>query len=159
MRTSTTLLTFLLLGLFGCSDTKDYKIKFDNVDWLRVSDQVIYRGLVVGEVTKIKVDTDTKILVSVNLRDDFKITKDSKFIIKPRLIGERYIDIILSDNKDLLDQAQIQIGQVAPRDTVIKKYSKEQLDSLLKYDPNYKLADTIIKVLGTIKKNSDQTKK
>ena len=98
-----TLLTLLLFGLLGCSNSKDFKIKFGNVDWLKTGDKVLCKGLVVGEVKKLTVDEGKKILASVTVDNDLKITKDSRFIIKSELMGAKYIDIELADNKDLLN--------------------------------------------------------
>ena len=154
MRVTTTLAIFFLLGLLGCSDSKEYKIKFDNVDWLKVSDPVLFKGLVVGEVRKMKVDVEAKILVTIDLHENFKITKPSRFIIKPELIGGKYIDIELADSRELMDEKEIQIGQVQPYDTTrVTWLTKSQYDSIIKIYPGAKIADSIIKVLRNAKED------
>lgn len=143
-----TVLISIFIGLIGCSNAKEYQIKFDNVDWLQTGDKVVCNGLVVGEVKKLKIDDDKKVLALVTVDKDLKLTKDSRFTIKSELIGIKYIDIELADNKDLLNEKEIQIGQVQPPDTTgFKKLTLEQKDSLVQHDPVFRLADTVLQIL------------
>lgn len=76
---------FLMLawfsGRFGLHPGKIYRIYFDNVSGLKVGDPVEVLGLVKGRVKSMQLDDD-KVMVTIALSPEVKLTKDSKFAIR-----------------------------------------------------------------------------
>jgi ABC-type transporter Mla subunit MlaD len=146
----------LLLGLVGCSDSQYYKVRFDNVDRLTEGNKVFLKGLEVGEVTDFELDSDNKILATILVGRNIKLTKGSTFTIHSDILGARHIEIELADNHELMNIEEIQTGYVQPPDTTgFKKLTAEQRDSLVAHDPIYRLADTVMMIL---RKTKDSTK-
>jgi len=151
------ILTFiLLLGLISCSDSEYYKVQFDNVDRLTEGDKVIVKGMEVGQVKDLELDDDKKILATVWVGRNIKLTKGSTFTIHSDILGTRYIEIGLADNHELMNTEEIHKGYVQPPDTVgLRRYTAEERDSLIKHNPALKLADTLLTIL---RKSKDTTK-
>jgi ABC-type transporter Mla subunit MlaD len=150
----------LFLGLIGCSDSEYYKVQFENVDRLTTGDVVIIKGLEVGQVKALTLDNEKKVLATVWVGRDIKLTKGSTFMIRSEILGQRYIEITLSDNKELLDPNEIQRGYVEPLDTTRgRALSAQEYDSLVKNDPVYKLADTLFKTFVETKDRIDRKNK
>ncbi len=73
-------LIFLLLIIFtSCSNSREYKIKFDDVERLDEGDKIFIRGVQIGEVKDVTDDEDEKILVTISITKDIKVTEGSKF--------------------------------------------------------------------------------
>lgn len=146
----------LLLGLIGCSDSEYYKVQFDNVDRLTEGDKVILKGMEVGQVKDLELDNEKKILATIWVGRNIKLTKGSTFTIYADLLGTRRVEIDLADNQELMDTKEIQKGFVQPLDTTgFKKLTAQERDSLVKHDPVYRLADTVMTIL---RKSKDSTK-
>ncbi|MBX2967265.1 MAG: MCE family protein [Cyclobacteriaceae bacterium] len=138
----------LLFGLFSCSDSNDYKVRFDNVDRLTTGDKVIIKGLEIGKVKDLIIDEEKKVLVTISVRRDTKLTKGSTFTIHSDFLGTRRIEIELSDSEELINSNEIQTGFIQTLDSAdIKPLTVEQRDSLIKHDPVYRLADTVFQIL------------
>ncbi|MFN9861910.1 MAG: MlaD family protein [Cyclobacteriaceae bacterium] len=152
------LLTYLLLlGFFGCTDNEQYKIQFEQVDWLKTGDRVTINGLDVGQVKNLKLDDEQKILATIEIGPNIKLTKGSTFTIHSDLLGAKHIEIDLSDSKELMNSKEIQKGTIQPLDrTEFKKLTPEQRDSLTKHDPVYRLADTVFQMLKNYKDDKDE---
>lgn len=147
----------LLLGLISCSDSEYYKVQFDNVDRLTEGDKVVLKGLEVGQVKDLKLDDEKKILATIRVGRNIKLSKGSTFTIHSDILGTRHIEIGLSDNKELMDTEEIHKGYVQPPDTTGRRYYTEQeKDSLIKHNPALKLADTLMTIL---RKSKDSTKR
>jgi ABC-type transporter Mla subunit MlaD len=151
------ILTYILiLGLFSCSDSEYYKVQFDNVDRLTEGDKVILKGMEVGQVKDLELGNEKKILATIWVGRNIKLTKGSTFTIHADLLGTRHIEIDLADNQELIDAKEIQAGFVQPPDTSgFKKLTAQERDSLVKHDPFYRLADTVMTIL---RKSKDSTK-
>lgn len=147
---------FLLFGLISCGDSEYYKVQFDNVNRLTEGDKVILKGLDIGEVKDLELDAEKKILATIWVGRNIKLTKGSTFTIHSEFLGMRHIEIGLADNSEFIDPDEIQIGDVAPPDTTgFRRYSAEDRDSLIKHHPIFKLADTLMTIL---RKPRDSTK-
>jgi ABC-type transporter Mla subunit MlaD len=145
-----------LVGLIGCAESEHYKIKFENVDRLTEGDKVFIKGLEVGEVTEITVGSDYKVLVTILVTRNIKLTKGSTFRIRPEFLGTRYVDIDLVDNPELINPDELQTGYVSPPDTTApRKLTKEEIDGLVNHDPIFRLADTLMTIL---RKHKDSEK-
>jgi len=72
----------LLLLLMGCGFTNSYNIfvTFDNVEGLNESSEVFANGLEVGEITDMKL-VRGGVLVTIRIKDKYKISKNSGFEI------------------------------------------------------------------------------
>lgn len=146
----------LLLGLISCSDSECYKVQFDNVDRLTEGDKVILKGMEVGQVKDLELDNEKKILATIWVGRNIKLTKGSTFTIHADLLGTRHVEIDLADNQELMDTKEIQKGFVQPPDTTgFKKLTAQERDSLVRHDPIYRLADTVMTILRKLK---DSTK-
>lgn len=153
------ILTFiLLLGLIGCSDSAYYKVQFDDVDRLTAGNKVFIKGLEVGEVKDLIIDDEKKVLATIWIGRNIKLTKGSTFTIHSTGFGERHIEIGLSDNNELINEDEIQKGHIqTPPD--FRHLTKEQKDSLIMNDPAYSLAETFIQMLRKPNaKDSTQTR-
>lgn len=145
-----------LLGLTACSDSEYYKVQFDNVDRLTSGDKVFIRGLEVGEIKDLAIDDEKKVLATVWVGRNIKLTKGSTFAIHSDIFGTRHLEINLSENQELMNPDEIQKGYVQPPDTTgFRKLTKEEKDSLVKNDPVYRLADTVLHIL---RKRQDEKK-
>lgn len=151
------ILTFiLLLGLISCSDSEYYKVQVDNVDRLMEGDKVLLKGLEVGQVKDLELDDEKKILATIWVGRNIKLTKGSTFTIHSDILGTRHIEIELADNQELMNTREIQTGYVQPPDTTgFRKLTAEERDSLVNHDPIYRLADTVMMML---RKSKDSIK-
>lgn len=146
----------LLLTLISCSDSEYYKVQFDNVDWLAEGDKVILKGLEVGQVKDLTIDNEKKVLATIWIGRGIKLTKGSTFTIHSEIPGIKHIEIGLADNQELMDPDEIQAGSVQPPDTTgFRKLTAAERDSLVKNNPVFRLADTLMTIL---RKSKDSTK-
>lgn len=146
----------LLLGLTSCSDSEYYKVQFDNVDRLTEGDKVILKGLEVGEVKDFELNDEKKVLATIWVGRNIKLTKGSTFTIHSDFLGTRHIEIELAEKQELMSTEEVQTGYVQPPDTTgFRRMTEEQRDSLLKYNPVFRLADTVMTIL---RKSKDSTK-
>ena len=149
-------LIFLLLIIFtSCSDSTDYKIKFDDIGRLDEGDKILIRGAHVGQVTDIVVDEDEKMLVTISITKNITVTEESKFILQSELLGSQYIEIELADiNNELVELEQLQMGEIKPMDTTgLRKITLEEYDSMMQSNPGAKIFDSILKGLSPAHKN------
>jgi ABC-type transporter Mla subunit MlaD len=125
----------LLVGLIGCSDSEYYKVQFENVDRLTEGDKVILKGLEIGQVKDLKIDDEMKVLATLQVARNVKVTKGSTFTIHSELLGTRYVEIDLADEKELMNSDEIQKGitQLLPDTTDQPKLTSQEKDSLMKY--------------------------
>jgi ABC-type transporter Mla subunit MlaD len=138
----------LILALMGCSDSEYYKVRFDDVDYLKEGDAVILKGLEVGQVKGLKLESDYTILATIWVGRNIKLTKGSTFTIQSDIYGRRHVEIKPADTHDLMDTEEIQIGYLQPPDTTrMRTLTAAERDSLVKYDPMFKLADTVMTIL------------
>ena len=130
------ILTLILLaGLTSCSDTEYYEVQFENVDRLTEGDKVILKGLVIGNVKDLKIDDENKVLATIQVGRTVKVTKGSSFIIRSELLGTRYVEIDLADEKELMNSNEIQKGitQLSPDTTDQLKLTRQEKDTLVKH--------------------------
>ncbi|CAC9975248.1 MCE family protein [Flavobacterium sp. WLB] len=118
IKTAVLVIASILLFIWGYSflkgkdlftNYKTYYAEYDNVEELAQSAPVTINGLVVGKVTKITIsETTGKLLVELQLKTDFPISKTSKAsLYSGSLIGGKQIAIIpnLAD-KELAEDGQ-----------------------------------------------------
>ena len=130
------ILTFILLvGLISCSGSEYYKVQFDNVDRLTEGDKVILKGLEIGQVKDLKIDDENKVLATIWVGRNVKVTKGSTFTIHSELFGTRYVEIDLADEMELMNPDEIQMGimQLLPDTTDQLRLTKEERDTLVNY--------------------------
>ena len=125
----------LLVGLTSCSDSEYYEVQFENVDRLTEGDKVIVKGLEIGQVKDLQIDDENKVLATIQVGRNVKVTKGSSFTIRSELLGTRYVDINLADEKELMNSNEIQKGitQLSPDTTDQLKLTRHEKDSLVKY--------------------------
>lgn len=112
-----TICLFLVIGaIFAISDisckknTYAIKINFENVQGLETGSPVRYRGVEVGEISSIGM-SQTNVAVVARIGEDVLIPKNSKFMIsKLGMLGESYIEIVPSDNKEYIGQGAVVDG-------------------------------------------------
>lgn len=147
------LIFLLLIILTSCSDSREYKIKFDDVERLGEGDKIFIRG--VGQVKDISVDENKKFLVTISITKDIKVTVGSKFILQSDVLGSQHLEIELADmNNELVKPGQLQMGEIRGRDTTgLRKLTQEECDSMIQANPGGQIADSIFKVLRTVYKD------
>ncbi|MEN2402222.1 MlaD family protein [Flavobacterium sp. MC2016-06] len=105
IKTAILVIASILLFIWGYSFLKgkdlftNYKtlfVEYDNVEDLSASAPVTLNGLAIGKVTKITINETTgKLLVELQLKTDFPISKTSKAsLYSPSLIGGKQIKIL-----------------------------------------------------------------
>ncbi|MBP1225188.1 MlaD family protein [Flavobacterium sp. 1355] len=105
IKTAILVIASILLFIWGYSFLKgrdlftNYKtlyVEYDNVEELSASAPVTLNGLIIGKVNKITINETTgKLLVELQLKTDFPISKTSKAsLYAPSLIGGKQIKII-----------------------------------------------------------------
>ena len=118
IKTAILVIASILLFIWGYSFLKgkdlftNYKtlyVEYDNVEDLAQSAPVTLNGLAIGKVTKITINETTgKLLVELQLKTDFPISKTSKAsLYSPSLIGGKQIKII----PNLADKVLAEDGQ------------------------------------------------
>lgn len=89
-------------------------VMFDYVSGLEIGSPVRVSGVRVGEVRKIEIlyEEKPKILVKLKITPGVKIGKNSKITIKTLgIIGEKYIEIIPSADKEFIKKGEIVQGE------------------------------------------------
>ncbi|MCM8784836.1 MAG: MlaD family protein [Candidatus Omnitrophica bacterium] len=89
-------------------------VLFDYVSGLEIGNPVRVSGVRVGEVKKIEIlyEEKPKVLVKLKINPTVKIGKNSKFTIKTLgIIGEKYIEIFPSKEKEFLKKGEIVEGE------------------------------------------------
>ena len=150
-----------LIILTSCSDSREYKIKFDRIERLHAGEKILLRGVDVGRVVDFTVDKDKKGLVTIAISKDIKVTEGSKFILQSDFFGFQHVEIELADiNHTLIEPGQLQKGELRPMDTTrLRKLTQEEYDSMLEASPGARLGDSLLQILRTVykvKKKSDE---
>jgi phospholipid/cholesterol/gamma-HCH transport system substrate-binding protein len=153
-------LIFLFIILTSCSHSREYKIKFDEVERLEAGEKIFIRGVYVGEVIGLE-EKDKNVLVTISITKDIKVTEGSKFVLQSDLFGSQHIEIELANtNHRLIEPGQLQTGEIRPMDTTrLRKLTQEEYDSMLQANPGARLGDSLLKILRTVykdKKKSDE---
>jgi len=115
-------ITLLLLGfnflkgedLF--TSNSNYHVTYDNAMNLQSSSGIIYRGIKVGSVEKIKFRPDGKgVIVSFYVNNKVKLPKGSEArLITTDLFNTRAIELILADQTELHAEDDTLVGSIAP---------------------------------------------
>lgn len=157
--TGMTLVGLIATGIFInelTSNSECYKVQFENAYLLAEGDKVFIKGLEVGEVKDITLDKENKILMTILIGRNIKLPKGSTFTIHLPLLGKGQIEIDLAKTQELMNPEEIQQGYVQQPDTTgFRTMSAAERDSLVKHNPLYRLADTIMMIL----RNKDSTTK
>jgi hypothetical protein len=150
---------FLLIILTSCSDSREFKIKFDRVERLEEGDKIFMRGVYVGEVVDLTVDKDKKGQVTISITKDIKVTEGSKFILQSDFFGFQHVEVELAKtDNELLEPEQLQIGEIRPMDTTrLRKLTQEEYDSMLQANPGARLGDSLLKILRTVYKDKKKS--
>jgi len=154
-------LIILFIILTGCSDSREYKIKFDHVERLEIGDKILVRGVYVGEVADLTVDQDKKGLVTISISKDINVPEGSRFILQSDFFGFQHVELELAQfDNELIKPGQLQVGEIRPMDTTrLRKIAQEEYDSLLQANPGARLGDSLLRILRTVykdKKKSDE---
>src|SRR5688572_1917607 len=105
-------LILLFIILTSCSDSREYKIKFDRVERLIAGEKIFIRGVYVGEVVDLK-EKDEEVLVTISIIKDIKVTEGSKFILQSDLFGFQHVEIELANlNHALIEPGELQLGEI-----------------------------------------------
>jgi phospholipid/cholesterol/gamma-HCH transport system substrate-binding protein len=145
-----------LKGINVLTPARTFYVKYDNVDQLRPSSPVFYKGLQIGMVKDLYVDkADDKTIIAVlNIEDDLDIPKDTKAAIMGlTLMGGKAIKLYITNtcegagcaqSGDFLDgtTASIIESLLGPPEQVdaytdrFKQVLSADLDSLARANPN-----------------------
>ncbi len=104
IKTAVLVITSILIFIWGYSflkgkdlfsSYKSFYAVYDNVEGLSASAPVTLNGLAVGKVNSIQVQNTGKLIVEIQLKSDFPISKSSQLqIYEPGFIGGKQIAII-----------------------------------------------------------------
>ena len=72
----------------------EYHAIFDHSGGLQVGTAVTVNGVIMGAITKIKIDKNSKIVVTFTCKDDFTFSKNSKAEIYSSLLGNTGLQIV-----------------------------------------------------------------
>jgi phospholipid/cholesterol/gamma-HCH transport system substrate-binding protein len=152
----------VVLGIWGfkflqgqnvLTPSKNFYVKYDNVQDLRVSAPVFIRGLQVGSVKNVSIDPedDQTIIVVLNIERGFDVPKDAlATITSPSFMGGRAIELIFShpcsddcaENGDYLEGSSRSFlaGMIAPGELDmyterLRKGLSINIDSIAKANP------------------------
>ena len=152
-------LIFLFIILTGCSDSRDYKIKFDHIERLEVGDKIFVRGVYAGEIADLTVDQDKKGLVTISITKDIKVPEGSKFILQSDFFGFQHVELELAKyDNELIEPGQLQVGENRQMDTTqFRKLTREKYDSILQANPGARLGDSLFKILRTVYKDQKKS--
>lgn len=77
-------------------EKKDVKVRFDFAEGIEINTPVYQAGILVGKITNIQVVTlegKNQVLLTLRVRVETVVKKDSKVMIKSPLVGEKFVDI------------------------------------------------------------------
>jgi len=138
-----------LKGIDFFSPTKKYYVLYDNVGGLTVSNPVTLNGMSVGRVdeTKILVNRNNKILVTLEIDDEIKVGDGTSAMLKnSSFLGGKEISLIMDPNKLLYKNGDTLRGTMEKNitDVIGEKAMPviEQMDSIAiklnqVFDPNF----------------------
>lgn len=122
---------YLILAIFlfgACSPQKNKLIMvFDNVSGITDKSEIKMNGVVVGSVYKMSL-LDMGVLVKASIEKEVRIPINSKASVVMPFLGNSFIDIVPSDNKNYL----------SPQDTLRGVYFEEKILDKLTSDTTKK---------------------
>ena len=91
----------------------DYNVEYTSSGGLNVGDPVIIDGFTVGRVKQVELQEDQSgVDVVLNFSEDVKLPEGSNAVIRGNLMGEKYIQIFLSTNTNIIPHGGRLIGQI-----------------------------------------------
>ena len=111
-----------LKGIDFFSSTSKYYVIYDNVDNLAISNPVQVSGFTIGRVSDIKIMSDKKhsVLVEIDIDSDIKLGDSTKAILDSELLGGKYVILSIGNVRKALK----------PRDTLNSEVAKGMFDML-----------------------------
>ena len=146
IKTAILVISSILLFIWGYSflkgrdlfsDYKTFYVEYDNVEGLATSAPITINGLIVGKLSGIKLQNSGKLLVELQIKNDFPISKSSIVsIYEPGLIAGKQIMIIPNlEDKELAVSGTRLVGINKPGLTTLvgEKLApiQEKLDKVL----------------------------
>ncbi len=150
IKTAILVISAILLFIWGYSFLKgrdlfsSYKyfhVVYDNVEGLSSSAPVTMNGLVIGKVNEIKIGADAKLIVEVQVKTDFPISKTSVLqIYEPGFIGGKQIALIpnlqdanLAQSGDTL-ASEMRVGMLAKLGTQVEPLQHKLENTIVSAD-------------------------
>lgn len=150
IKTAILVISAILLFIWGYSFLKgrdlfnSYKyfhVVYDNVEGLSSSAPVTMNGLVIGKVNEIKIGADAKLIVEVQVKTDFPISKTSVLqIYEPGFIGGKQIALIpnlqdanLAQSGDTL-ASEMRVGMLAKLGTQVEPLQQKLENTIVSAD-------------------------
>ncbi len=91
----------------------DYNVEYTSSGGLNVGDPVIIDGFTVGRVKQVELQEDQSgVDVVLNFSEDVKLPEGSNAVIRGNLMGEKYIQIFLSTNTNIIPHGGRLTGQI-----------------------------------------------
>lgn len=97
----------LLTTLLCCSCSDRFKtiyLKADQVDGLQKSAKVFIKGLEIGHVEEIKLNSKAELLLRLSIENEVLIPNDSKFISQKSFLGDNQIYINLGESQTVINE-------------------------------------------------------
>lgn len=126
IKTAVLVIASILLFIWGYSflkgrdllnSYKTFYVVYENVEGLATSAPLTINGLVVGRITSIKLrPSDAKLVVELQLKNDFPISKSSSInIYEPGLIGGKQIQIVPNlEDPNMAQDGDTLAGRIIP---------------------------------------------
>ena len=153
IKTAILVLTALLLSIWGYSFLKgqdlfskydNYYVVYDNVEGLSASAPVTLNGLGIGKVSGITINREGKLVVEIQVKTDFPISKSSILeVYEPGFIGGKQIALV----PNLDDTALAQSGdtlQSAARIGLLSKVGGQLGPLQIKLESTLTSADSLL---------------
>lgn len=113
---------FIIAILTSCSNDRQINLIFDNSTGLTDESPVLINGFQIGEIDRLKLLTNQKTFVTVDLTEEIEIPSDSRFRIeKNSLLGDASINVELGKSKTLISQHDTIHGIYSVEPTEIEK--------------------------------------
>ncbi len=91
----------------------DYLVEYTSSGGLNVGDPIIIDGFTVGRVKQVELQDDQSgVDVVLNFSEDVKIPVGSNAVIRGNLMGEKYIQLFLSSNPEIIPKGGYLTGQI-----------------------------------------------
>lgn len=97
------------------SDQRVYYVNYQSVGGLSTSDDVIYRGVSIGQISSIDIvqEGEAGIRVAISIEEPLDIPKDSEAqIVNSDLLGDKAIELILGESDELIEEGGTLKGSV-----------------------------------------------
>ncbi|SFF69728.1 MlaD family protein [Sunxiuqinia elliptica] len=112
------LLALLVLGIYSCSPKQTITIEFEELNGLLVDADVLYKGVEIGNVDKVEIAPNGKLLVDIGISKEITLPEKIEFVLfSQNIFGLKAIGI--NENPDIEPIVLTEIQQGIIQDSSI----------------------------------------